>query len=807
MNFLPLVKDLQEITMLTRACSLSSTFRKRSINYLLGIVFLTWHGTTPAPAQGDAFDSTAATGTQTRTQTSTTNVAAYPNFYVEYASGHLSGFWSGPGLNRTGSASAWSSPYLGPRTIEGSNHPVLQGATNGTIGAQFSKSGKTPNRAGGKLKTSKAGNSPAKLRSETGTKELEQKFKKESAGELCSQEITSDKAAQSAIFSECFPNEQSDPDWYNPQLSYFDCFEIESGIAYYFKSDATALQTVPAIALGLTNPSDECAGDGPSKSQIQAYYTARVSPIIKACAAPLLQGCETPVAPRKKLLPSLYIPKSDRYSSFAGLNKIVFTEPGLNYKKIQTALKLIEAPSVCQIVPAAEKARELFSLKDSKQALLDKAASMENIRVERVRHYKVVSTLKDDLAANPKAPLKLRTVVWAEVYTELPCDAAKLARIHVRAAELENDKSRKFILKGKAACLAKNWAIAWQEFESAYALKKESPDQAREIASIYLNFKRSNEASVWLTRYLRIAPDWEGFQLAFFQRNTLEQEGFAEALKKEPANIAWDTERMPLRVYMGNLKLNENTASKNTSTFKRSSPIKMYDQRLTRAMRYAMDEWRTASGDKLSFVETNNETDADIRCFWNDTIDRYENADKSFVALSRPVAERLAETYINMPKNESGKERIKQSTISVLANQAGAQRAIDELVLRHICIHELGHALGVRKHLLDIDDVMYPSCNENHPKPYLHDGDIKTIAELYKNHPVLAPSMEQFIRKHSTPIQETDEDGETLILVDSNTIPAPLGLILERTEEGEYPLVPFSLYELGLVANVSAVFP
>jgi hypothetical protein len=100
--------------------------------------------------------------------------------------------------------------------------------------------------------------------------------------------------------------------------------------------------------------------------------------------------------------------------------------------------------------------------------------------------------------------------------------------------------------------------------------------------------------------------------------------------------------------------------------------------------RWALQAWETASGGRLHFVETKNRGDALLRVLWADkNSGLYGEAVSIFVN-----GHRASELHILIPE-PNGQDPLLRDTIVYLT-----------------CLHESGHALGLR-HTRSFADIMY----------------------------------------------------------------------------------------------------
>lgn len=124
-------------------------------------------------------------------------------------------------------------------------------------------------------------------------------------------------------------------------------------------------------------------------------------------------------------------------------------------------------------------------------------------------------------------------------------------------------------------------------------------------------------------------------------------------------------------------------------------------------LRQSFQEWETASVGKIKFQFV-TEGPADIIC--------------KFVA-NFPENEVLGRTHCQLSPHHMDFASISIGTTSKITD-------ITEKIMHAICLHEIGHALGVINHSLDPHDVMYYAVNT--PEKALSERDINTMNILYE---------------------------------------------------------------------------
>src|SRR5690606_11901061 len=101
-------------------------------------------------------------------------------------------------------------------------------------------------------------------------------------------------------------------------------------------------------------------------------------------------------------------------------------------------------------------------------------------------------------------------------------------------------------------------------------------------------------------------------------------------------------------------------------------------------------QWAKASNHKVNFEFVKKPTDSDIECMWTDDISK----------VSSPAEG--GETNL-----QHDGQSISHATITVLTTGASADSPLSPTQVRAICLHEIGHALGLVGHSPKPTDVMY----------------------------------------------------------------------------------------------------
>ncbi|MYG07141.1 tetratricopeptide repeat protein [Candidatus Poribacteria bacterium] len=160
------------------------------------------------------------------------------------------------------------------------------------------------------------------------------------------------------------------------------------------------------------------------------------------------------------------------------------------------------------------------------------------------------------------------------------------------------------------------------------------------------------------------------------------------------------------------------------------------------AIRYAMNTWESATNGKIRFQETETPEQADIhvnptysgRLAFLDT--RLGSAkltrlsqDTSTVSGTNPHVQKDNTTRSqNTVGGGSPAPSIDFTVEIVLVLEGdGTIGELSEAEMRTVCLHELGHAIGLWGHSPDTDDVCHATATAQHPTP----RDVNTLLKVY----------------------------------------------------------------------------
>lgn len=157
--------------------------------------------------------------------------------------------------------------------------------------------------------------------------------------------------------------------------------------------------------------------------------------------------------------------------------------------------------------------------------------------------------------------------------------------------------------------------------------------------------------------------------------------------------VHFSTQKMPLKVYIEN-----------------GFSVSGWNSGMKQAVTMAMRRWQSVSNGKVSFVQTNNPSLADITVRWQ----------KNF-----------PDNILGVSPFQSVGNTILRSDITLAVYYPGTSQPIPFGELITIATHEMGHAIGLKGHSPYPQDIMYYSTSHGADQA-LSQRDTNTINMLYK---------------------------------------------------------------------------
>jgi tetratricopeptide (TPR) repeat protein len=168
----------------------------------------------------------------------------------------------------------------------------------------------------------------------------------------------------------------------------------------------------------------------------------------------------------------------------------------------------------------------------------------------------------------------------------------------------------------------------------------------------------------------------------------------------------WPKKTMPLKVFISSAK-----------------NIPGFQQSFTEILIASFDAWIKAAGNYLSWQLVPNENDADIVCHWTNN-----RQDLKFQGAEQ------GETYRDFIANKDGQNMIVHAGMKLCFVDAMSEQILSDKAISALCLHEVGHALGLKGHSPNRNDIMFFASGEIYPLRQLSARDIATINRLYSTY-------------------------------------------------------------------------
>lgn len=165
--------------------------------------------------------------------------------------------------------------------------------------------------------------------------------------------------------------------------------------------------------------------------------------------------------------------------------------------------------------------------------------------------------------------------------------------------------------------------------------------------------------------------------------------------------VRWPASRMPIRVFIADARAVPN-----------------FQPAWKSILMQSFNDWSVASNGKVKFqfVPTRDQTDIECTFVCDPTHD--------YGGLKTDAEAGEANMYMDATG-------IKQGTIKILTKSLSAVLPLTDNRMRVICLHEIGHALGLAGHTAKPDDIMFYSTSFKDEWRDLSGRDARTIQRLY----------------------------------------------------------------------------
>lgn len=244
-------------------------------------------------------------------------------------------------------------------------------------------------------------------------------------------------------------------------------------------------------------------------------------------------------------------------------------------------------------------------------------------------------------------------------------------------------------------------------FRKALELNPNLPDSLWSLAATLQSAGRTDEAMVEFKAFLAKYPDNSraaqakavisllGNKSANAPTTHNAENYYEEAIGTNP--IRWANDSIPIKIYIND-----------------GSKAHGFHASYSDQLQTALKDWENASQGKVKFLQVDSPDKASIRFAWSDNPSDVSNAAEGGEALLRPMGNTMM--------------AVKVTVLTVDVDQG---IHLNDQLVRYICTHELGHALGIAGHSPSPQDIMYSSLPLDYERLKISDRDAKTLQKLY----------------------------------------------------------------------------
>jgi len=262
---------------------------------------------------------------------------------------------------------------------------------------------------------------------------------------------------------------------------------------------------------------------------------------------------------------------------------------------------------------------------------------------------------------------------------------------------------------GICAARSGNYDEAIDNLRQSLALHPDQPETLWSLGATLQSAGRTAEAIVQLKQFLAKYPknsrspqgialvDLLEKQIKMNSKITIhsDQDYFAEAVGLRV--MRWSDKDIPIKIYIAD-----------------PAKVEGYKPSYAAQLQEALKDWEAVSDGKVKFEQVDSAANANITFHWSDNPKDVSNAAEGGEARLVPLG------------NSLGAVRLVVLTVN---NMPGLK--LSDRVILFICLHELGHALGIGGHSQSPGDIMYSSLPLNYEHFKLSDRDARTLIKLY----------------------------------------------------------------------------
>ena len=259
------------------------------------------------------------------------------------------------------------------------------------------------------------------------------------------------------------------------------------------------------------------------------------------------------------------------------------------------------------------------------------------------------------------------------------------------------------------------------EYQNCLRIKPDYSPAIFNIAGCYQTLGRTRDAIVWFQKYLNQepnAPDRSTVQNMIAKLNEKGSQNSADphspdymdSIVENGRLYRWPLQRLPLKVFVDS-----------------GASVPAFREAYRNGLLEALSAWALASQNKVTFVLVPDSRFADITCSW--TGNPYE-VRQSGSDVEQGICFMQALTN----KRNRVDSTIDRANLRILTIDRETSKPISDDDMKKTCLHELGHALGLRGHSSNNHDIMFYSVSPT-VWPVLSKRDKATLLRLYESYP------------------------------------------------------------------------
>jgi predicted Zn-dependent protease len=259
---------------------------------------------------------------------------------------------------------------------------------------------------------------------------------------------------------------------------------------------------------------------------------------------------------------------------------------------------------------------------------------------------------------------------------------------------------------------------AVEEYQKAIEFQPKLVDLTWNIGVAYKDLGDYNQAREWINRYLSIgSPTRERRQAAEGMLKKISEQSdlnggvvsstdYLQSLLSQKGAARWPREQFPLKVFI-------------------QKPDKVFGvpEDSDNLLLNSFEAWNTATGKRMPIQVVDDRKIASITVRWTEHPSEVKTKDN--VHIEQGVTLVRAYTLENVDVGV-----IKHADITLLTVSRDSGKPLSTDKMRSVCLHEIGHALGLLGHSPNSADTMYFS-NSARQLPSLSRRDKCTMAKLY----------------------------------------------------------------------------